>query len=147
MKPTIPASVEPAGIKNERMRLEREQQVRDVLNFEGRRKAELATSAAGLTEIWSEEMPANAVWRIEASFVGRSTDGLQRCVFVRRGQFERVEGDAAILGSLDAIGTDYESDAALDVDISASGAYVKAYVNGSTHSMDWTMRASILEIR
>lgn len=144
---TVSQPVRPAGKADEKSRAQFEQQVRDGLNTEARFKVEFSTDATGLTTMWSDEMPTDAVWRVTITVTGRSTDGAQTCVYERRGQFSRGSGDASLLGSVDTIGTDYESDAALDVALTADSTGPLLQVNGSTYSMTWKAIVKIAEVR
>jgi len=147
MRTTVQAPSLPPGKADAKVDQQFRDQARAALNTEIRFERRYETSETGLTEMWADDMPTNSVWRMNVSVVGRSDDGSETCVYERRAQFSRAEGDATLLGSLETVGTDYESDAALDVDLAASGEGVSLQVNGSTFEMRWKAVIKINEIR
>ena len=94
-------------------------------------------------------MRADSTWMADVRILARETNGSGIAMYHRRFLSQRVGNTSEIIGSIQTIGTDYESDSAWDVAISIPDAsdHLQIDVSGSpTSTVKWIAEVSLLEI-
>lgn len=122
-------------------------------NVSGRFGRTLSTAGTGaFEEIWSEGMPKNSAWLVEAVFVGRSAAGGNVVgTFIRRATFWRDEGDVTQRGTTQTIAADENNlggSSAVDISVDNSDTTkkVRARVKDGGADTDWAARVEVQSV-
>jgi hypothetical protein len=96
-----------------------------------RRKAEVTTSDATVTTLFSKTLATDSAYRIIAKIVARRTDGTAaRAKYVREALVYRISSTATLQGSVQLPVADIESDANWDATIDVSSNDVRVRITG-----------------
>lgn len=83
-----------------------------------------------------------------ARVFGVSSDGTKAAFYIRQGIAANVAGTCALIGSVQTVGTDIETDAALNVAISATSNYIAITVTGlAATNMRWVANVEAVELK
>lgn len=122
-------------------------QIRDtIVNAKVEAYRTAATTDATVTEIWSDEMPANSVGDFWLWVVGATATSSEAGGYIRRVTVKRA-GTAAVVvvgAGADVIGTDHEDTAGWDVafalDAARPGFLIATVTGAAATSISWRAR-------
>lgn len=107
--------------------------------------AQVTTTDATPTVLYSFAIPTNCVGSAKVLIVGRKSDGSDRARYFVEAPFYRASSAGALAAGPYIIAPDYESDAAWDYDVDVSSSTLRVLVTGAASTtIAWTARVEIV---